>query len=75
MIGTSAVAHVCVESCRLYNTRPAHFIESNNHIHQPNSIDVVITTPSALGRWSHIEFIDIKYSISLYNKTTNKSLF
>ena len=40
MMGTSAVAHVCVKSCRLYNTRPAHFMESNNYIHQPNSIDV-----------------------------------
>ena len=24
-----------------------------NDIHQPNSTGVVITTPSALGRWSH----------------------
>lgn len=31
----------------------SHFIESNNHIHQSQNTDVVITTPSAFGRWSH----------------------
>ena len=36
----------------VYNSPPTHSIEQPS-IHQPNSTDVVITMPGALGRWSH----------------------
>ena len=53
MMGVSEVAHVCDDHVTIYSPS-AHSIESID-IHQPNSIDVVITTPRALGRWSHKE--------------------
>ena len=47
--------NLCVDlACTLFiqSTYPLH---RQSIIHQPKSIDVVITTPRALGRWSHTD--------------------
>ena len=69
------VAHVCVDHSCVYkqSTYPLHRI-TNLHIHQPKSIDVVFTTPRALGRWSHtinpIEYDGSKYGLLLTDDAT-----
>ncbi len=50
----------------VYNSPPTHSIEQLN-IYQPKSTDVVITTPGALGRWSHTDQL-----ISSYKKLKKK---
>ena len=49
------VAYICVDHliCT-YTAPPTHSIEITN-IRQPKSTDIVITTPGALGRWSHTD--------------------
>lgn len=53
MLGISKVVYVCDNYIIIYLSS-THFIKSyNNYIYQPNNIDIVIITPSALVRWSY----------------------
>ena len=54
-MGISEVAHVCDDHVTVYKHsafRPLHRTTKLT-LHQPNSTDVVITKPGALGSWSH----------------------